>query len=136
MLGKDRQHDIRRRPEIGWVWDEANLPFLFSTDNCSLDSLELLPESSSDVETLLPQVSANDRNESCEKSNCSQTLKCCQLHVSWNSRLFLFLTRGGLFILGVAILVAGGVLSQQTPSLSYYGNSTDCRVVNNTTFGS
>ena len=101
---------------------------VFFTDNRSVDSLELQPESTSDVETLLPQHSAMSLgcSESCESS---QTLKQC--HLSWNSHLVLFLTRGGLFILGVIILIAGGVLSQQTPSLSHYGNSTDCHGDNN-----
>lgn len=136
MLGKGRQYAIHRKPEIRQVWDESKFASFLFTDNCSLDSLELQPESSSDVETLLPQDSANDCIESCEKSKWSQILNCCQLHVSWNSRLFLFLTRGGLFIFGAVILIAGGVLSQQTLSLSYYGNSTDCHVINNITFGS
>ena len=77
------------------------------------------------METLLSRNSATsvDHNESCGKQGCSQTWKL--YHLTWNSRLVLLLTRGGVFILGVAILIAGGVLSQQTLSLPY-GNSTQC----------
>ena len=85
------------------------------------------PESSSDVEALIPQELVNSSNESCSCKN-SKRQKC---PLSWNSRLVLFLTRGGSLAIGVAILIAGGVLSQQTPSLvsSYYENSTDCHDV-------
>ena len=62
----------------------------------------------------------------------SQTLKCCQLHVVWNSCLVLFLTRGGLPIFCVVILVIGGVLSQHILSLSHYENSTDYHVISTT----
>ena len=109
----------------------SNAAFFLFSDRCFVDSIELQPESTSDVETLLPQDSTEtvtmNRKEFCfVRSKASRTLKCCQLlHVSWNSRLVLFLTRGGLFIFGVVILIAGGVLSQHTPSTSYYGNSTD-----------
>jgi hypothetical protein len=77
-----------------------------------------------------------DSSETCaEQDKFSETPKCCQLHVLWNSRLVLFLTRGGSLILCVVILVIGGLLSQQTLSLSHYGNSTDCHVISNYTFG-
>ena len=121
------------------------LHFFVFTDRCSVDSIELQPESTSDVETLLPQdstetavtVTMNSKEFCFVRSEASRTLKCCQLlHVSWNSRLALFLTRGGLFIFGVVILIAGGVLSQHTPSTSYYGNSTDCHAISNITFDS
>ena len=121
--------------------------FVVFTDRCSVDSFELQPESTSDVETLLslPQDSAKTAVTRNSKKSCfvrstksSQTLKCCRLlHVSWNSRLVLFLTRGGLFVFGVIILIIGGVLSQHTPSTSYqYQNSTDCHTISNTTFES
>ena len=119
--------------------DKDNSPILYSkshllfikplTDNRSTDTRELQSDSSSDIEALLPQDSTSSVSGK-ENGKTSLTLQRCRL--SWNSYLVLFLTRGGVLVFGVVILIAGGVLSQH--SLSQYDNSTDCYDRMNVTF--
>ena len=73
---------------VTWIF------FFHLTDNkYSVNSLELQLESFSDVETLLPIMDKNIERK------YSWTLKCCQLHVVWNSCLV-----WSLFCVKIAIL--------------------------------